>query len=139
MSRLRVVLDTNVLISSLWGGLPGRLVRLWQGGRIRVLMSLPILEEYLAVLDRFKPDEEDNDRFAALLGHPHLTEWVSPREEILVVTADPSDNRFLECAAAGRADAIISGDHHLLDLKQFEGVPILSPRTFLARRKARRF
>lgn len=134
--RPRVVLDTHVLISSLWDGLPGRLIHLWQGGKIHVLLSAPILEEYLAVLARFDPGEEELDRFAALLGQSHLTEWVSPQEKVSAVVEDPSDNRFLECAVMGKANALVSGDRHLLKLKQFEKIPILSPRTFLSRWKA---
>lgn len=96
-------------------------------------MSQPILNEYLTVLARFQPAEEDLDTLVALLGHPHLTEWVAPTTRLHVITADPTDNRFLECAVAGHADAVISGDRHLLRLKQFRGIPIVPPAAFLRR------
>lgn len=132
MTRPRVVLDTNVLISSLWGGLPGRIIHLWQKGRFHILLSQPILEEYLAVLLRFGPTEEDLDALVALLGHPHLTEWLTPALHLHVISTDPTDNRFLECAVAGEADAIVSGDRYLLKLKQFREIRILTPREFLS-------
>ncbi|OGX41620.1 MAG: putative toxin-antitoxin system toxin component, PIN family [Omnitrophica WOR_2 bacterium RIFCSPHIGHO2_02_FULL_68_15] len=131
MSFPRVVLDTNILVSSLWGGAPRRLLRLWQRGRLRVLMSPPILEEYLTVLARFHPAEDDLDTLTALLGHPRLTEWVVPTVRFHVIPEDPTDHRFLECAVEGRADAVISGDRHLLRLKRFREIPMLSPSAFL--------
>lgn len=94
-------------------------------------MSQPILEEYLAVLGRFHPAEDDLDTLTALLGHPRLTEWVVPAMRVHVIPDDPTDHRFLECAVAGHADAIISGDRHLLRLKRFHEIPILSPSAFL--------
>lgn len=131
MSPPRVVLDTNVLISSLWGGLPRHLIRCWQTGQLRLLLSQAILTEYLTVLGRFHPPPEDLDTFVALLGHPRLTEWVAPAMRLHVITADPPDNRFLECAVAGHAEALISGDRHLLQLKTYHEIPILSPAQFL--------
>lgn len=132
-ARPRTVLDTNVLVSSLWGGHPGRVVRRWHRGALRVLMSPPILKEYLSVLGRFRPAEEDLDLLVALLGDARITEWVSPKERLHAIAEDPADNRFLECAVAGHADAIISGDRHLLRLAEFQAIPILPPRSFLQR------
>jgi len=97
------------------------------------LMSQAILNEYLAVLARFRPAPEDVDTFVALLGHPHFTEWVTPTVRLHVIAADPPDNRFLECALAGKADALISGDRHLRKLQHFHGIPILSPAQFFRR------
>jgi len=129
----RIVLDTNVLISSLWGGYPRKVVRRWHKGNVCVLMSQPVLEEYLAVLERFKPMEEDLDTLVALLGDARITEWVSPTEHLNVIAQDPPDNRFLECALSGRADAIVSGDRHLLRLAHFQEIPIMPPQVFLRR------
>ena len=131
MTRPRVVLDTNVVVSSLWGGFPGRVVRLWQQGRLRVLVSQPIVEEYLSVLARFHPAEEDLDALVALWGHPDVTEWITPTVRVHEIPEDPADRRFLECAIAGHADAIVSGDRPLLRLGTFHEIPILAPRAFL--------
>jgi len=133
VSPPRVVLDTNVLISSLWGGLPRRVINHWQGGQLRVLMSPAILDEYLSVLTRFQPTPDDLDALIGVLGHPRLTEWVHPTTHLHIITTDPPDNRFLECALAGEADTIISGDRHLLNLKVYQNIPILTPAQFLRR------
>lgn len=131
MSPPRVVLDTNVIVSSLYGGLPARIWRLWREERLRVLMSQPIVDEYVRVLQRFPIPAEVSDELVALLGHRDVTEWVQPLVRIHEIVEDPPDNRFLECAVAGQADAIVSGDKHLLRLETFHGVPILTPRAFL--------
>lgn len=97
------------------------------------LLSQPILEEYVSVLIRFRPTEEDLDLLTTLISHPKITEWVTPTLRVHVIADDPSDNRFLECAQAGKADAIVSGDRHLLCLNTFHNIPILSAKTFLTR------
>ncbi len=56
---------------------------------------------------------------------------VEPREAIEVIAKDPDDNRILEAAVAGKAEMIISGDRHLLDIRSFRGVPVVTPRQFL--------
>lgn len=66
-----------------------------------------------------------------------LIEWkamalvTEPSERLSIIAEDPSDNRVLECALSAHADAIVSGDRHLLVLKVFRGIPILSPQVFL--------
>ncbi len=57
---------------------------------------------------------------------------VQPTETIMAIAHDPSDNKFIECAVTGEAEYIISGDDHLLTLKQYRGIQILSPVDFVA-------
>ena len=128
----RVVLDTNVLVSGLlFGGVPGELVPLWRSGRIRPMASQEIIEEYLRVLSypKFRLTESE-------IGFLLLRE-ILPFLDVRVVAAgpdhikeDPSDNKFLWCAAAGRADAIVSGDEHLLSFRGSE-IPVMTPARFL--------
>lgn len=59
--------------------------------------------------------------------------FVHPRQTVDLIQQDPSDNRVLECAQAANADYIISGDEHLLKLRSFEGIPILTTKTARAR------
>lgn len=56
---------------------------------------------------------------------------VNPQLQVTAIKEDPADNRFLECAVEGRAEIIISGDEHLLALKEFQGVTIISPSEFV--------
>ena len=56
---------------------------------------------------------------------------VNPQMELEIIAEDPTDNRYLECAATGRATCIVTGDSHLLNLKTYEGIAILNPAGFL--------
>lgn len=127
----KVVLDTNVLISGLWRGVPGDVLEEWKRGKFILLISSPILNEYLTVLSRFIKDPKLIAEWAALLTAKGRSEWVNPKKTLLVISEDPSDNRFLECAVEGKADVIVSGDKHLLDLKFYKDIPILTPRQYL--------
>jgi len=129
--RLRVVLDTNIVISSLWGGHPAKIMDYWKTGSFELLITDPILKEYLAVLARFRlSDAELQEHGLLFLDSPFAT-LVHPHETITAISADATDNRFLECAVEGRAGYIVSGDHHLLALERFRGIPIVNARAFL--------
>ena len=60
------------------------------------------------------------------------TSLVDPKQTLYVIDADPSDNRILECAVESRSDRIVSGDRHLLTLREYAGIRILRPSEFLA-------
>jgi putative PIN family toxin of toxin-antitoxin system len=128
----RAVFDTNVLISgTLFGGLPFALLRLAAQGRIVLILSPSILDEYRRVL-REKFRYTDREIFVREERVRRVATIVEPLEHLEVVTADPADDRVLEAAVAGKADVIISGDHaHLLPLRSFRGIPIVTPRQFL--------
>ena len=114
----KIVVDTNVLVSGLlFDGKPGELIKLWKEGLIVPLCSKEIVREYLRVLayPKFQLSESEID---FLLAHEIL-----PYFEVLTVTPgkpfvpmDPSDDKFIWCAIEGRADVIVSGDEHLLNL-----------------------
>ena len=135
MPKLKVVFDTNVVISNLWPGVSRRALGLWRDQRLIALTSEPIIQEYLEVLARFPVAPADMQEFVALFTDPMRTLLVHPHESIKVVVNDPSDDKFLECAVAGNADMIVSGDKHLKLFKSFRGIPILSPSALLERYK----
>jgi putative PIN family toxin of toxin-antitoxin system len=132
---VRVVFDTNIFVSALI--LPGSraeeaLTRIIEGTD-RLILSKPILDELLGVLARkFSRDGEELARVAVWLGE--VAEWVRPTRH-LNVAADEADNRILECAVAGRAEIIITGDRDLLQLRSFEGTRIVTLREYLSRSK----
>ena len=130
---MRVVLDSNIYISALTlpGGRANAALEAAVEGRVVVLLSEPLLGEILRVLGRkFSVDTEELSRTALFLSE--LAEHIVPRRRIDVLTDDP-DNRVLECAIAGRATWIVTGDRELLNLREFEGVAIISLREFLDR------
>jgi putative PIN family toxin of toxin-antitoxin system len=103
------------------------------GGADRLVLSKPILNELLGVLAwKFSRDREELARVAVWLGE--LAEWVRPARR-LRVAADEADNRILECALAGRAEVIVTGDQGLLQLNNFEGIRVVTLRQYLSRRK----
>lgn len=131
---LRVVFDTNVLLSAfIFGGNPERLFDLARFGELRLVVSPDILLEFAFVLrEKFAWAEEDITEAIRAIGR--ASELVRPGETLKIVS-DDADNRVLECAVAGKADFIVTGDHHLLDLRSFEGVKIVKPRDFLKNSK----
>lgn len=135
----RVVLDTNVLVSSLlFTGLSNRLVELWQSGGVEILASGEIVQEYTRVLayPKFKLGAEQSLGLLRDEVLPFLCA-VKVVTVLPIIKEGPSDDKFLACALAGKADAIISGDKHLLDLEGYRGIPILNVRSFLERRSVR--
>jgi putative PIN family toxin of toxin-antitoxin system len=134
---VRIVLDTNIYVSALLSakGRPATIVRWWLEGAYDVLLSQPILDEILRVTayeriqKKYAQVRENRLEFAALIAEQAL--WVQPAMTIDAVKADESDNRYLECAAAGAAGYIVTGDDHLLALGEYEGIRILTPAAFV--------
>jgi len=90
----------------------------------------PFIHEVAHVLrDDFRWEER------RIVGHAKLLtrtgEIIIPRVTLDVIGNDPDDNRILECAVEGKADVIVSGDHHLRDLKSYQGIPVVRPIDFL--------
>lgn len=129
----RVVFDTNVLISAfIYGGNPERLFDLARFGELQLIVSPDILLEFAFVLEEKFAWEED-DIAEAIKAIGYSSELVKPTEKLEVVSDDDADNRILECALAGSAGFIVSGDHHLLDLTEYKGVKIVRPKDLLRR------
>jgi len=126
----RIVLDTNVIVSALvFGGVPRIVLELADARRCH-LFSEPIQTEVRRVLaDKFDWSSNMLDQVLPVIWG--MGEQVIPHATVSAVTDDPDDNRILECAIAAKADVIISGDHHLLALRNFESIPIVTPRQFL--------
>jgi uncharacterized protein len=128
---VRVVFDTNILVSALVfpGGRGDAAVQRIIEEQDELVLSKPILDELLGILARkFSRDAEELARVAVLLSE--VATIVSPRRRLRVVKDEP-DNRVLECALTGRAQAIVTGDHALLALRNFRGVRLLSLRDYL--------
>jgi hypothetical protein len=128
---LKVVLDTNVIISGLnfQTSNPAKILFLVASGAIDNLTSRHILNETKRILvGKFFWTLEEAD--AAEVWLNTFSTSVNPKNRIAVIADDP-DNRILECAMEGQADFIISGDHHLTDLDNYQGIKIVDPATFL--------
>ena len=131
----RVVIDTNVVISALlFGGPPAKLIPLWQARRIQPLASKEIIDEYINVLAyaKFKLSEEEIKFFVYHEILPYF-EVVRSKPGHVIIREDPSDDKFIRCAETGKANVIISGDQHLVNLKSYGNLKILTPTQFLKR------
>ncbi|MFZ5882552.1 MAG: putative toxin-antitoxin system toxin component, PIN family [Chloroflexota bacterium] len=129
---MRVVLDTNIFLSSILGGKLSVIIDEWKAGKFKLIVSEAIAREYLDVINRPKfkiPPIEIVTVAEYLL---QTAEFVTPEEEVLVVVADPTDNKFLEAALVGKVNYIVSGDSHLLELGSFRGIPIIRAADFIA-------
>jgi len=129
---IRVVADTNVYVSALlFGGAPEEVLLLARTGSISLHSSAAIQEELNRVL-AVKFGWESSQVRAAQAALGRFTVAEIPKTVVKAVSEDDSDNRVLECALAAQAHVIVSGDRHLRKLRNFQGIPILSPREFLA-------
>ena len=130
---MRVVVDTNALVSALlFAGVSSKLVPLWQSRSVIALVSRSILEEYLRVLSypKFKLSAAEIKHLLQEEVLPFV-DVVVPRRRLRVVKRDPSDDRFIECAVAGKASVIISGDKDLLSIGSYRKILIQTPAQFL--------
>lgn len=127
----RVVLDTNIFVSMALGGHVGKINDEWRAGKFTLVVSENIVSEYLAVLQRPKLRLKSRTIATIVNRVYRKAEFVAPEEKILVVLADTSDNKFLEAAITGKTDYIISGDKHLLELKEYKSIPIITAREFI--------
>jgi uncharacterized protein len=129
----RVVFDTNIWISGLlWRGKPYQCLLLARSQVVQHVHCSEMLAELSRKLRRTFDFSEDHIR-AVLYDLRRVSEAVEITGELHAVDGDPDDDKFIECALVGSAEMIISGDHHLLDLGEYDGISILSAAKFLAR------
>jgi len=131
----KVVFDTNVTIASFfWNGYPRKIYELAKQNKLRLFYSHHILEEFIRVLAYKKFGLTNEEMLPIANDFVKTAELIEVTSKINVITEDPSDNIFLECAVDSNADYIISGDHHLLDLKKYSGTHIVSPKDFYTKK-----
>jgi len=129
----KVVIDTNVIVSALlFGGTPGELISLWENNRIVPVVCREIIDEYIRVLayPKFKLTEKEIQYlvYQQLLPYFQVVDTIPGQ---VIVQKDPSDDKFIRCAMAGNSKFIVSGDIHLLSLKIYQDIRILSPSQFM--------
>ncbi len=135
---MRVVVDTNVLVSGVFfGGYPSRVLEAWRDGRLELVVSPEILEEYRRVVEGLER------RFRGVALGPFLAlvatyaTVMTPPELPEPVATDPDDDKFFACALAGHCRLIISGDKHLLAAFGYRGIEVIKPRELVERLAAR--
>ena len=132
----KVVVDTNVFVSSFFGGNPRKIVDLWKTGEVTLCLSRPIIDEYIEVLRRLGlQDEQELGELLGLFARGFHSVFTAKTPELHVVEDDSDDNKFIECAVALKADFIISGDKALTAIQAYTGIKIVSPKEFIATQK----
>ncbi len=133
---MRVVIDTNVFVSSFFGGNPRKIIDLWKNGEIVLCLSRPILDEYIGVLQRMGLDDKNElKELLTLLGKGYNLVFTAKTPVVEVVESDPDDDKFIECALALKAAVIVTGDKALERIAEYRSIRILTPRQFLTRYK----
>jgi len=133
---MKVTLDTNVLISAtFWYGDSNKIIERVERKEIEMVLSGEIIEEFAKVLE-YKDIKEKVKGINIEMNRViekifSLSTIVYPNEKLDVVKDDPDDNKVLECAKAGNVDFIVTSDNHLLKLKDFEGIRIMTPKEFM--------
>ena len=126
---MKIVLDTNIFISGIfWGGYPHNILSLWAKNKIDILITKKILNEYLRVLHKIDKAGNTAKKWGAFVIE-HST--IIDDKEIVSLCRDPDDNKFLNCAIAGKANYIVSGDKDLLSLKKIGSIRIVNTSKFL--------
>lgn len=128
---MRVVLDTNVIVSGIfWKGIPYKILEKWIFDEFELLITEEILQEYHRTLIKISKGKRDIliNTWIMFIVENGIVIDVKKRFNL---SEDPDDNKFIECALAGNALYIVSGDLHLLDLKTVMNVQIITPREFI--------
>ena len=135
---MRVVVDTNTIVSGLlWYGNPRRVLDAARAGTLQLYTTAALLAEFEEVLQRPKFVQRLSlagvTANTLVLGYASLARLVEPAELTPVILADRDDDAVLACALAARAEIIVSGDSHLLDLKDYKGIFIVTAAHLLTR------
>ena len=129
---IKTVIDTNVFISSFFGGNPRKVIDLWKSGKITLCLSRSIIEEYIDVLRRMGlQDERELEELLGLFSHGYHSLFIAKTPVLKIVKKDPDDDKFIECAVALKAGYIISGDKELTEIERYMNIKIRSPKQFL--------
>ena len=129
---IRVVVDTNVFVSSFFGGNPRKIVDLWKSGQLTLCLSRPIIDEYIEILQRLGlKNERELSELLSLFAHGFHVLFSAKTPELHLVEEAPDNDKFIEGAVALKAGFIISGDKALIAIQDYMGIRIISPKAFL--------
>ena len=134
---MKIVLDTNTVISGLlWKGAPRQILDLARSGSLTLFTSPELLAELANVLERKKFSARlalaETNVDELVYGYAALAKTIRPAKIKPMIKADPDDDKVLACAKAAKAEIITSGDDHLLNLEEYEGIRILTVNQLIA-------
>lgn len=129
---IKAILDTNVIVSAIvFGGKPREVLNLVIEGKVKLFLSKPIVDEVKEILGGRK--FRFGNPYVTAIGQEleSISEIVYPQKRLRIIKEDPDDDMFIECAVAARADYIISGDKHLLNLLRYDNIKIVNAADFI--------
>ena len=129
---MRIILDTNVFISGIFfSGPPSQILKAWKNQNLQIVLSKQILDEYQRVADELSSKYSQIDITPIIELITIHGEFIDIKGIDISICEDPDDDKFIECAIAGKCNIIVTGDIHLLKLKEYKNVKIIKPRDFI--------
>jgi putative PIN family toxin of toxin-antitoxin system len=129
---MKVAIDTNIFVSSFFGGKPKKIIDLWKTGMLTLCLSNDILDEYVQVLQRLGLENEiELEELLGFFAKGINILFTKKKPNLRLIKDDPGDDKFVECAVALEAEYIITGDRALKVLEEYQGIKILSAHDFL--------
>jgi putative PIN family toxin of toxin-antitoxin system len=130
---MRVVVDTNVLVSSFFGGPPREVIERWKRGEITLCVSRDLIDEYVEVLNRLGLQADLIHELLELFASGYNLVFTASTSPLQVLTHDPDDNMLFECAVELEAKVIVTGDKAVRGVGRYMDVDVTTPAEFLAR------
>lgn len=128
---MRIVIDTNVFVSSFRGGNPRTVIDLWKNGKVILCLSKEILNDYINVLERLGIPQHEIVQLTGLFSQAPNVIFTNSTPKIKVVEKDPDVDKFIECAIELNAEYIITDDKALREVSQYGTIKIVNPKEFL--------
>lgn len=131
---MRVVVDTNVMVSSFFGGPPRAVIDLWRSGDITLCVSRALIDEYVEVLNRLALQKNLVQELLELWASGYHLLFTDSTRPLRIVRGDSDDDMLFECAVALEAKAIVTGDKAVRRVGRYMDIEVVTPAEFVARR-----
>ena len=131
---MRVVVDTNVFVSSFFGGPPLEVIECWKRGEITLCVSRDLVDEYVEVLNCLGLDAKLIQELLELFASGYNLAFTASTSPLRVLDHDPDDNKLFECAVELKAKLIVTGDKAVRNVGRYMDIEVITPSEFLARK-----
>lgn len=130
---MRVVVDTNVLVSSFFGGIPRDVIDCWRRGEITLCVSRDLIDEYVEVLNRLGLQADLVQELLELFASGYHLVFAASTSPLRVLEQDTDDNMLFECAVSLKAKVIVTGDKAVRSVGRYMDIDVTTPAEFIAR------
>jgi uncharacterized protein len=130
---MRVVVDTNVFVSSFFGGPPREVIERWKRGDITLCVSRDLIDEYVEVLHQLGVQADLIHELLDLFANGYNLVFTASTSSLEVLKNDPDDNMLFECAVGLEAKVIVTGDKAVRSVGRYMDIEVMTPAEFLSR------